>query len=106
MLPESYYFNMEKAGLEQTESAINSARSRLCEGDSMRSAPLTVTSEVIVGHPEGAIIDAAKRCGADLVALGSHGYRGFRRFLLGSVSQAVASHAPCSVEIVRKQILK
>jgi nucleotide-binding universal stress UspA family protein len=38
---------------------------------------------------------------ADLIVVGSHGYRGFKRFLLGSVSQAVASHAKCSVEIVR-----
>ncbi|HWX40942.1 MAG TPA: universal stress protein [Blastocatellia bacterium] len=33
--------------------------------------------------------------------VGSHGYRGLTRFLLGSVSQAIASHAKCSVEIVR-----
>jgi nucleotide-binding universal stress UspA family protein len=43
--------------------------------------------------------------GADLMTLGSHGYRGFTRFLPGSVSYAVASHAPCSVEIVRKPML-
>ena len=35
--------------------------------------------------------------------LRAHGYRGWQRFLLGSVSQAVASHAKCSVEIVRER---
>lgn len=37
----------------------------------------------------------------DLVALGSHGRRGFRRFLLGSVAEAVARRAPCSTVIAR-----
>jgi nucleotide-binding universal stress UspA family protein len=55
-----------------------------------------------VGHPAETIIETAKKWGSDLVALGSHGYRGFTRFLIGSVSYAVASHATCSVEIVRK----
>ena len=39
---------------------------------------------------------------ADLIVVGSHGYRGYKRFLLGSVSQAVAAQAKCSVEIVRQ----
>ena len=33
----------------------------------------------------------------DLVAMGTHGYRGFRRFILGSVAEATVRHAPCSV---------
>lgn len=101
--PEGFYFDIEKAGLEWASAAINGALSRFREGDSSRDVPLTVTSEVIVGHPERAIIDAAKRWRASLIALGSHGYHGFKRFLLGSVSQAVASHAPCSVLIIRDQ---
>jgi len=101
-LPESYYFKLENAEREQAEKAIDRAISRLRESDSTRETPLTLTSEVIVGRPDESIIETAGVWGADLVALGSHGYRGFTRFLLGSVSQAVASHAPCSVEVVRK----
>jgi nucleotide-binding universal stress UspA family protein len=37
----------------------------------------------------------------DLVALGSHGRRGVRRFILGSVSEAIARRAPCSVLVAR-----
>ena len=36
----------------------------------------------------------------DLVIMGTHGYRGFRRFLLGSVAEATVRHAPCSVLVV------
>lgn len=39
----------------------------------------------------------------DLVVLGSHGYRGVERFLLGSVAEATARHANCSVLVVREQ---
>jgi nucleotide-binding universal stress UspA family protein len=63
---------------------------------------LILTGKTLVGHAEEIIIETAKDWGADLIVLGSHGYRAIERFLLGSVSQAVASHAPCSVEIVRK----
>ena len=100
-LPDSYYSQLEKAERERAESAINRAVARLRESDAERETPLTLTSEVFVGLPAETIIDTAKKWGADLVALGSHGRRGFTRFLLGTVSHAVASHAPCSVEIVR-----
>jgi nucleotide-binding universal stress UspA family protein len=53
------------------------------------------------GHPKEVILDEAEKWDADLIVVGSHGYRGWQRFLLGSVSQAIASHAPCSVQIVR-----
>jgi nucleotide-binding universal stress UspA family protein len=101
-LPESYYFKLEKAERERARSVVNRSIARLREGSAERAAPITLTGEVVVGRPAETIIETAKNWGADLVALGSHGYRGFTRFLLGSVSYAVASHAPCSVEIVRK----
>ena len=103
-LPQSHYSQLEKVGRELAGSAIDRAIARLRESDAARETPLIVTSEVTVGHPAEMIIEKSKLWGADLVALGSHGYRGFTRFLLGSVSHAVASRAPCSVEIVRKSM--
>ena len=43
------------------------------------------------------ITELAAKNGHDLIALGTHGYRGVRRFLLGSVAEAVVRHAHCSV---------
>ena len=51
--------------------------------------------------PVTGIIQWLERQSFDLVALGSHGRRGFRRFLLGSVAEAVARRAPCSTLIAR-----
>jgi len=54
-----------------------------------------------LGEPRAVILDTAKAWGADLIVLGSHGRRGLDRLLLGSVSESVAIHADCSVEVVR-----
>jgi len=48
-----------------------------------------------------AILGMADVWGADLIVVGSHGRRGFDRYVLGSVSESVALHAHCSVEVVR-----
>ena len=60
-----------------------------------------MTTAVEWGDPKSKIIDAAEQWHADLIVLGSHGRTGLERFLMGSVSDAVARHAPCSVEVVR-----
>jgi len=62
---------------------------------------LQIETAVIEGEPKVVIIEEAERWGADLIVVGCHGYGSVKRFLLGSVSLAVAVHAPCSVEIVR-----
>jgi len=56
---------------------------------------------VLAGDAKTVIIDEAADWHADLIVLGSHGRKGLGRFLLGSVSEAVARHTSCSVEIVR-----
>ncbi|HUJ30277.1 MAG TPA: universal stress protein [Candidatus Acidoferrum sp.] len=53
------------------------------------------------GDIRESIIDTAAEWNADLIVVGSHNHSGAHRFLLGSVAESVARHAPCSVEIVR-----
>ena len=52
------------------------------------------------GPQEGAGL-RAERWGADCVFAGAKGLSRLERFLVGSVSTAVAARAPCSVEVVR-----
>jgi nucleotide-binding universal stress UspA family protein len=62
----------------------------------------TVTPEFLAtGDARAVILNEAKDWGADLIVLGSHGYHGIDRFMLGSVSESVAVLAHCSVEIIR-----
>ncbi len=69
--------------------------------DLLRSKELRVTAAVEEGDPKSKILDTARDWDADLIVLGSHGRKGLQHFLMGSVSEAVARHAECSVEIVR-----
>ena len=62
-----------------------------------------ISTAAIEGSPKNIILDEAEKFGANLIVVGSHGYGALDRFLLGSVSQSVALHAKCSVEIVRKK---
>jgi nucleotide-binding universal stress UspA family protein len=55
-----------------------------------------------VGDPRAILLDEAKTWEANLIVVGSHGRQGFDRLLMGSVSEAIAFHAHCSVEIIRR----
>ena len=69
----------------------------------LRSKGFKVISSAPAGmaDPKSKIIDVAAEWDADLIVLGSHGRSGLSRFLMGSVSETVVRHAPCSVEIIR-----
>ena len=64
---------------------------------------LGVEAETIeaVGHVAESIVDAAERGGFDLIVVGSRGHHGIARFLLGSTSTRVVTHAHCDVLVVR-----
>jgi nucleotide-binding universal stress UspA family protein len=62
---------------------------------------LKATGAVLSGNAKKIILEEVQKWAADLIVVGSHGRRGFKRFLLGSVSDAVAMNAHCSVVVVR-----
>ena len=53
------------------------------------------------GRPTEMILQEAEEWGADLIALGTHGRKGFERFLLGSVAERILGAADCHVLIAR-----
>lgn len=76
-------------------SAADLMREKTHDGD------LDIEIEIVKGPPEREIVELAESWGADLIVVGCHG-RGFWGRLIGSVSDAVVHHAPCSVLVVRK----
>ncbi|MGH9947548.1 MAG: universal stress protein [Pyrinomonadaceae bacterium] len=62
---------------------------------------ITISTELLFGSPESRIVELADEIKPELIVVGSHGYSGWERLLLGSVSDAVVHHAPCSVMVVR-----
>jgi len=67
----------------------------------LRDAGFSVVTATEVGDPKLVILDFAQQWAAELIVLGSHGRKGLDRFLMGSVSENVARHAHCSVQIAR-----
>ena len=65
----------------------------------LTSAHFIVTSEVRLGDPVTTVCEAG--VAYDLIVIGSHGRKGFNRFLMGSVSHGIVHRASCSVLVVR-----
>jgi nucleotide-binding universal stress UspA family protein len=95
--------SLERVQQEMTKRAAELTQ-KTSEG--LKGKGLKVESAVRAGDARSVIVDEARKWSADLIVLGSHGYSGIKRLLLGSVALSVVSHAPCSVEIVRRKQTK
>lgn len=71
--------------------------------DILRKAEINVTDILREGDPKKELPAVAEEWGADCIFVGSTGFSNrFERFVLGSVSAAVAARAHCTVEVVRR----
>jgi len=98
-IADEYYPALEQAAREQAQAVVDAAVAKLA---TRLDKSLSLSGEVLNGPPREAILDEAERWPADLIVMGSHGYGTWQRLWLGSVSQAVVSHANCSVEVVHR----
>lgn len=85
---------LETAGA-QAEAILNQAVAALDDAD------VEVETHARVGDAASVLIDLAAETDAELIVVGNKGMTGVARFLLGSVPNKVAHHAPCDVLIVR-----
>ena len=60
-----------------------------------------MSTEVFVGRPVAAIVEAAKMRKADLIVMGTHGRGALAHLVLGSVAERVLRTAQCPVLTVR-----
>jgi nucleotide-binding universal stress UspA family protein len=90
--PDEILAAQEKAGKEAVEKAQRQ----------LKQPGLGVKATFTKGNVAEEIIRIAEQLRADLVVLGSRGLTGDKRLPLGSISQKVVRHAPCSVLVVKK----
>lgn len=69
-----------------------------------RAVEVITDKVVITGSPLEVIFDQAKHQKVDLIIVGTHGRRGMKRLILGSVAEAVIRKAACPVLVVRAQV--
>lgn len=68
----------------------------------LAGAGVAATHLIIAGAPKRVIVEEAEKWGADSIVVGANAFGSkLERFLLGSVSSAVAARAHCTVEVVR-----
>lgn len=84
----------------QANAVRESLKSAVAEGTAGHEVPHIVMTDVM-GNPASALMDAAEEDDARMIVVGSRGRGGFKRLLLGSVSEQCATHAHCPVVVVR-----
>ena len=71
------------------------------DDDNFREHVGTIPHSIVVGHPGEEIWRAASEPNVDLVVVGARGLGAMKRLLLGSVSEFVLHHVPCSILVVK-----
>lgn len=66
-----------------------------------RSRGVALRSVVLRGHAADAIVRYVESEAVNLVVLGQHGHSRIARFFLGSTTDRVSEHSPCTVMIVK-----
>lgn len=97
-LSAEYYKAIDEAAHGQAEAFVADAAWQIEKYFGGKA--LNLTTKILQGSPVQQIVETAREANVDLIVVGSHG-RGFWGRLLGSVSDGVVHHAPCSVLVVR-----
>ncbi len=92
-LGEPFFEEALKRRLERAERVLK-------EGLALVGLP-SENGLLLEGEPAGAILEAARAEGADLIVMGTRGLGALGGLFLGSQSQKVVAQAPCPVLLVR-----
>ena len=95
------------AAFDELRMKLRKVADQLLERETTRlrglSKALGVHLAIREGHVPGQILETCHDGHFDLLVTGCRGLGGFKELLLGSVSQQLVKHAPCSVLIVKPQ---
>lgn len=95
----SNFSHAMEESLEEEDEQVRNWLSNYCQKAEAQGVP--TESECKIGKPGAWITELANTWDAELIVLGRRGRRGLTEFMLGSVSNHVLHHAPCSVLVVQ-----
>ena len=81
--------------------AANAERQMSTTRTALAASGITVSTEVLTGHPATVIVNVARARKCDLIVMGTHGRTGLPHLFMGSVAEKVTRLAPCPVLTVR-----
>jgi nucleotide-binding universal stress UspA family protein len=99
--PEAVYVPTEDEELARAEADLDRLQT-IAAG--IVPAGVQFSCKVLAGEPAPTIVRAASEEHADLIVMGTHGRRGVRRLLLGSVAESVVRTAFCPVVTIGHQV--
>ncbi|HEV8022666.1 MAG TPA: universal stress protein [Candidatus Lustribacter sp.] len=92
----NFGFNPEELEEEMKDDGATIVKAALARA----KLPADTTVAVVEGEPVAAIIGVAEKAHATLIVTGTHGRRGIRRFMLGSVAEHLVRSSPMPVLVV------
>jgi len=95
-----YAENLERIERAAAESFVESAAALIREY--FPESMVKVETEIKTGAPDREILETAKKWKPNVIVVGSHGRGFWGRLTLGSITDSIIHHAPCSVFVVRK----
>ena len=106
VLVNAVFFDEEEFGIapEQREKRFEIGK-KICHLSSqkvMAEYGITVESLICEGHAPEVIVDTAEGKQADLIAMGTHGRKGLKRLLMGSVTSGVIVRSPIDVIVIKR----
>jgi nucleotide-binding universal stress UspA family protein len=105
LLPEPSSWQIDYPEIKKSfDAAIETAKERLAKmAHRVREEEIEVRTQICQGTPYEEIVKVAKAEEVELVVIATHGYTGFKHFLLGSTAERVVRAAPCPVLVVREK---
>ncbi|MFZ6006694.1 MAG: universal stress protein [Nitrospirota bacterium] len=92
---ESYYAKLKQIKQEIAPRILDSTI------DILKPLNVKISTALLDGYPDKAIVDAASESGADLVVMGARGLKGIKSLLIGSVTRSVSINSRTPVMVVK-----
>jgi nucleotide-binding universal stress UspA family protein len=106
IMVHAVYFDEEEFGLapEQREKRFELGKKVCYQTRETISSEFGIEVESLVceGEPPDVITDIAAGKKADLIAMGTHGRKGLKRLIMGSVTSKVIVNSQCDVLVVKR----
>jgi len=87
--------------VKQAELIRETAQNSLDVAAAELTSALKIETMILSGAPARVILDVAKQCCVDCIAMSTHGRSGIDRLLMGSVAEHVVRHSELPVLLVR-----